>query len=139
MQKRRDFNVLAMELRLPCIKPPKLYVNSTTVREHIGIRRGYKSEANWGKQDYCLFLGDAIHSEAIKQAVVAGCTFGCHTIQGMTNTNPVSGQEAAIIIPSFSEWLLWAIVFTNMAIDIVKDIMTGICVVIEIIGTFIKD
>ena len=28
MQKRHNFNVLAMELRLPCIKPPKLYVNS---------------------------------------------------------------------------------------------------------------
>ena len=57
----------------------------------------------------------------------------------MTNTNPVSDHEAAIINSSFSEWLLWVIVFTYTAIDIVKDIMTGICVVIAIIGTFIKN
>ena len=57
----------------------------------------------------------------------------------MTNTNPVSDHEAAIINSSFSEWLLWVIVFTYTAIDIVKDIMTGICVVIAIIGTFVKE
>ena len=34
MQKRQDFNALAMELRLPCIKPLKLYVNSSRVWEH---------------------------------------------------------------------------------------------------------
>ena len=34
MQKRHSFNVLAMELRLPCIKPPKLYVNSSKDGEH---------------------------------------------------------------------------------------------------------
>ena len=57
----------------------------------------------------------------------------------MTNTNPVSDHEAAIINSSFSEWLLWVIVFTNTAIDIVSDITTGICAVIAIIGTFIKN
>ena len=51
MQKRHDFNVLAMEPRLLCIKPPKLYVNSSRVWKHMGIRWGYKSEAKWGKQD----------------------------------------------------------------------------------------
>ena len=60
-------------------------------------------------------------------------------IQGMTNTNPVSDHETVIINSSFSEWLLWVIVFTYTAIDIVKDIMTGICVVIAIIGTFVKE
>ena len=45
MHKRHDFNVLTMELRLLCIKPPKLYVNSSRIRELIGIRWGYKSEA----------------------------------------------------------------------------------------------
>ena len=58
---------------------------------------------------------------------------------GMTNTNPVIDHEAAIINSSFSEWLLSVIVFTNLAIDIAKDITTGICVVIAIIGTFIKN
>ena len=51
MQKIHEFNVLTMELRLPCIKPPKLYVNSSRVWELIGIRWVYKSEAKWGKQD----------------------------------------------------------------------------------------
>ena len=37
MQQRHGSNVLAMELRLPCIKPPKLYVNSSRVWEHIRI------------------------------------------------------------------------------------------------------
>ena len=41
MQMRHDFNVLAMEPRLPCIKPTKLYVNSSRVWEHIGIGWGY--------------------------------------------------------------------------------------------------
>ena len=122
MQKRHDFNVLTMELRLICIKPPKLYVNSSRVWELIGIRWCYKSEAKWGKQDYCLFLGSATLSEVIKQPVVAGCTCGCH--KSMTNTNPVSDHEAAIINSSFNEWLLWVIVFTYMIIDIVKYIMT---------------
>ena len=79
MQKRHDFNVLAMELRLLCIKPPKLYVNSSRVWEHIGIRWGYKSEAKWGNRTGLLFVSSATLSEAIKQAVVAGCTCGCHT------------------------------------------------------------
>ena len=56
MQKRHDFNVLAMELRLPCIKPPKLYVNSSRVWEHIGIRWGYESEAKWGNRIIVCFL-----------------------------------------------------------------------------------
>ena len=34
MQKRQHFNGLAMELRFHCIKPPKLYVNSSRVWEH---------------------------------------------------------------------------------------------------------
>ena len=56
MQQRHGSNVLAMELRLPCIKSPKLYVNSSGVWEHIRIRWGYKSEAKQGKQDYFRFL-----------------------------------------------------------------------------------
>ena len=59
-------------------------------------------------------------------------------IQGMTNTHVASSHEAAIIISSFSKWLLWVIVFTNTGIDIVTDITTGICVIMAIIGTFIK-
>ena len=51
MQKRQDFNVLAMELRLPCIKAPKLYVNSSREWKHIGKKWVYKSEAKSGKQD----------------------------------------------------------------------------------------
>ena len=79
MEKRHNFNVLAMEPSLPCIKPPKLYVNSSRVWEHIGIRWGYKSKAKWEKQDYCLFPASATLSETMKQVVVAGCTCGCHT------------------------------------------------------------
>ena len=59
-------------------------------------------------------------------------------IQGMTNTHAASSHETAIIISSFSKWLLWVIVFRNTAIDIVTDITTGICVIMAIIGTFIK-
>ena len=69
MQQRHDPNVLAMELRLPCIKPPKLYMDSSRVWGQIGIRWGYKSEAKQGKHDYFSFLGTATLSEAIKQAV----------------------------------------------------------------------
>ena len=59
-------------------------------------------------------------------------------IQGMINTHTTSSHEAAIIISSFSKWLLWVIAFTNTAIDIVTDITTSICVIMAIIGTFIK-
>ena len=58
--------------------------------------------------------------------------------QGMTNTHAASNHEAAIIISSFRKWFLWVIVFTNTAIDIVTDITTGICVIMAIIGAFIK-
>ena len=45
----------------------------------------------------------------------------------------------ATIISSFSEYLLWIIVFTNIAIDIVTIIQTGISAVVAInIDTFIK-
>ena len=136
MQQRQGSNVLAMELRLPCIKPPKLYVNSSRVWEHIRIRWGYKSEAKQGKQDYFRFL---ILQPFLKRysrrwspaaSVVA--------IQGMTNTHAANSHETAIIISSFSKWLLWVFVFRNTAIDIVTDITTGICVIMAIIGTFIK-
>ena len=79
MQQRHGSTVLAMEQRLPCIKPPKLYVNSSRVWEHILIRWGYQSEAEQGKQDYFSFLGAAALSEAIQPAMVDGCTRGCHT------------------------------------------------------------
>ena len=35
MEKIHDFIVLAFELRLPCIKPPKLYVKSSKGWKHI--------------------------------------------------------------------------------------------------------
>ena len=117
MQQRHGSNVLAMELRLPCIKPPKLYVNSSRVWEHIRIRWGCKSEAKQGKQDYFRFL---VLQPFLKRysrwwlpaaSVVA--------VQSMTNTHAASSNEAAIMISSFSKWLLWVIVFTNTAIDIV--------------------
>ena len=45
----------------------------------------------------------------------------------------------ATIISSFSGWLLWVIVFTNIAIDFVSIILTGIGAVIAFgIDTFIK-
>ena len=136
MQQRHGSNVLAMELRLPCIKPPKLYMNSTRAWKHIRIRWGYKSEAKQRKQDYFRFL---VLQPFLKRysrrwspaaSVVA--------IQSMTNTHAASSHEAAIIISSFSKWLLWVIVFTNTAIDVVTDITTGISVIMAIIGTFIK-
>ena len=127
-----------MELRLLCIKPPKLYVNSSRKWEHIGIRWGYKSEAKWEKQDYCLFLGSATLSEVIKQAVVTSCTCGCHTRYDKHKPSQ-RPQSSYHINSSFSEWLLWVIVFTYTTIDMVKDIMTGICVAIAIISTFIKN
>ena len=136
MQQRHGSNVLAMELRLPCIKPPKLYVNSSRVWEHIRIRWGYKTEAKQGKQDYFRFL--------VLQPFLKRYSRRCSPaafvvpIQGMTNAHTASSHEAAIIISSFSKWLLWVIVFRNTAIDIVTDITTGICVIMAIIGTFIK-
>ena len=39
---------------------------------------------------------------------------------------------------SHSHVIMRVIAFTNIASDIVKDIATGVCVVIAIIGTFIK-
>ena len=35
---------------LPCIKTPKLFLNSSKGLEHISIKWGYKSEADGGKQ-----------------------------------------------------------------------------------------
>ena len=136
MQQRPGSNVLAMELRLPCIKPPKLYVNSSRVWEHICIRWGYKSEAKQGKQDYFRFLvlQPFLKRYSWRWSLAASVV----AIQGMTNTHAASSHEAAIIISSFSKWLLWVIVFRNTAIDIVTDITTGICVIMAIIGTFIK-
>ena len=45
MQRSHDFSMLAMELRPPYIKPPKLYV-----LEHIDISWVYKIEAKWEKE-----------------------------------------------------------------------------------------
>ena len=133
MQMRRTFIALAMELSLPTIKPLKLYV----VDGNRSIRRSYKSDSKGVKQDYFSFLGTVTLSEAIKQAVFAGCTCGCHI--GTTNKDADSDHELAQIISRFSEWLLWVIVFTNIAIDIVTIILTGIGAVIAInIDTFIK-
>ena len=133
MQTRHTFNALAMELRLPCIKPLKLYV----VGGNRSIRRSYKSDAKRGKQGYFSFLVTATLYEATKQAVIAGRTCGCHI--GTTNKDTAGGHEMATIISSFCEWLLWVIVFTNIAIDIVTIILTGIGAVIVInIDIFIK-
>ena len=136
MQQRHGSDVLAMELSLPCIKPPKLYVNLSRVWEHIRIRWGYKSEAKQGKPDYFRFLvlQPFLKRYSRRWSPAASVV----SIQGMTNTHAASSQEAAIIISSFNKWLLWVIVFRNMAIDIVTDITTGICVIMAIIGTFIK-
>ena len=57
MQTRHNFNALAMELRLPCIKPSKLYVNSSNGRKHMSIRCNYKSDTKGRKQVYFSFLG----------------------------------------------------------------------------------
>ena len=78
MQTKHDFYALAMELRHPCIKPPKLYLNSSNGWKHIILRCSYKSDAKGGKQGNCSFLGIATLSEASKQAVVAGRACGCH-------------------------------------------------------------
>ena len=94
MQQRRGSNVLAMELRLPCMKPPKLFVNSSRVWEHIRIRWGYKSEAKQGKQDYFSFLGTATLSEAMQPVVVAGYIRGCHTrYDKHTQTQPAATKQ----------------------------------------------
>ena len=82
-----------------------------------------KSDTKRGKQGYFSFLGTATLSEATKQVVVAGRTRGCHI--GTTNKDAASGHEMATIISSFSEWLLWVLVFTNIPIDIVTIILTG--------------
>ena len=101
------------------------------------VRCSYKRDTKRGKQGYFSFVGTATLSEATKQAVVAGRTCGCHI--GTTNRDAVSGHEMTTIISSFSEWLLRVIVFTNIAIDIVTLIKTGIGAVIAIdIDTFIK-
>ena len=122
-----------MELRLPCIKPLKLY----SVDGNRSIRRSYKSDAKGVQQGYLSFLGTATLSEATEQAVFSGYTCGCHI--GETNTDAASGHEMVTIISRFSEWLLWVIVFPNTAIDIVTIILTGIGAVIAInIDTFIK-
>ena len=101
MQKRHSFNVLAMELSLPCIKPPKLYVNASKVREHKGVRWDYQNETKKGKHGYVSFLGTATLSEAMKQIVVTGCTRGCHI--KIENTDAASGHEVATIISSVSD------------------------------------
>ena len=137
MQTRHTINALAMELRLPCIKPLKLYVNSSSGWKHILCIRCSYSDAKRRKQGYFLFLGTATLSEAIKQTVVAGLTCGCRF--GTTNKDTASDHAMATIISSFSGWLLWVIVFTNIAIDSVTIILTGIGAVIAInIDTFIK-
>ena len=126
MQTRHTFNALALS-----------HWNLYLVDGKRSIRRGYKCDAKGVKQGYFSFLGIATLSEATKQVVVAGCTCGCHI--GKTNKDAASGHEMTTTIFSFSEWLLWAIVFTNIAIDIVTIILTGIVVVIAInINTFIK-
>ena len=68
-----------MELRLPCIKPPKLY----SVDGNRSIRRSYKSDVKGVKNGYFSFLGTATLSEATEQAVFSGYTCGCHI--GKTN------------------------------------------------------
>ena len=93
-------NELAMELRLPCIKPMKLY----SVDGNRSIRRSYKSDAKGVKQGYFSFLGTATLSEATEQAVFSGYTCGCHI--GKTNKDAASGHEMATIMSRFSEWLL---------------------------------
>ena len=130
---RHTFNALAMELRLLCIKPLKLYL----VDGNRSIRRSYESDAKGVKQGYFSLLGTATLSEATKQAVFSGYTCGCHI--GKTNKDAASGHEMATIISRFGEWLLWVIIFTNIAIDIVTIILTGVSAVIAInIDTFIK-
>ena len=89
---RHTFYALDMELRLPCIKPLKLYV----VDGNRSIRRSYKSDAKGVKHGYFSFLGTAT-----KQAVFSGCTCGCHI--GKTNKDAASGHEMATIISRFSE------------------------------------
>ena len=44
MQTKHNVDALAMELRLPCIKPPKLYLKSINEWEQITIRWDYKSD-----------------------------------------------------------------------------------------------
>ena len=102
-------SAFAMELRLPCIKPLKLY----SVDGNRSIRRSYKSDAKGVKHGYFSFLGTATLSEATEQAVFSGYTCGCHI--GKTNKDAASGHEMATIISRFSEWLLWVIIFTNIS------------------------
>ena len=56
MHKRHDFNVLTMELRLLCIKPPKLYVNSSRIRELIGKGGVIKVKPNEENKIIVCFL-----------------------------------------------------------------------------------
>ena len=83
-----------------------------------------QSDAKRGRQGYFSFLGTATLSEATKPAVVAEYISGCHI--ETTNKYAAGGHETATIISSFSEWLLWVIVFTNIAIDIVTNITNAI-------------
>ena len=72
-------SALAVELRLPCIKPLKLY----SVDGNRSIRRSYKSDAKGVKQGHFSFLGTATLSEVTEQAVFSGYTCGYHI--GKTN------------------------------------------------------
>ena len=109
-----------MELRLPCIKPLKLY----SVDGNRSIRRSYKSDAKGVKQGYFSFLGTATLSEATEQAVFSGYTCGYHI--GKTNKQRRSQRQWNGYHNLSLQWLLWVVVFTNTAIDIVTIILTGI-------------
>ena len=69
-----------MELRLPCIKPLKLY----SVDGNRSIRRSYKSDAKGVKQGYFSFLGTATLSEEMSHSENASaiskriCDFKTH-------------------------------------------------------------
>ena len=111
-------------------------MNSSRVWEHIRISWGYKSEAKQGKKDYFRFL--VLQPFLKRYSRRWSSAASVVAIQGMTNTHAASSHEAAIIISSFSKWLLWVSVFTNTTIDIVTDITAGISVIMAVIGTFIK-
>ena len=85
MQTRHNFNALAMELHLPCIKPPKLYVNSSDRWKHMSMYKVWLQKWHQGrkKKGYVSFLGTPTLSKATEQAVVAGRACGCHI--GTTN------------------------------------------------------
>ena len=129
MQTRDNFDVLDMELRLPCIKSPKLYVNSTNGWKHISIRCSYRSDAKRGKRSFLI----SWHCNTF-WSVKGGGSRRPHLNRNdkQRYTQAASGHEMATIISSFSEWLLWVIVFTNIAIDIVTIIQTGIGAVVAI-------